>query len=218
MLYPNGTTRRPAVSSPFGPRDGGAFSFHYGADLIGFRTIRAVAAGRVTFAGWMNNAAGYTVAIDHGGGVTSVYMHNASHHVRRGEHVTEGQPIAVMGDSGNATGPCNHLEIRVRGRSVEPLGYIAAQLTAPAPTGNPTSPNPANPATNPNHQEEEMTATYINVKGTPNERRGGCYAIMRDNNGDLFARFVSPAPLVAAPTIAGARELREWDKTLPGLR
>lgn len=144
MLYPNGTTTRPTVSSPFGPRKGGVSSFHHGADLVGFTTIRAVAAGRVTFAGWMNNAAGNAIVIDHGGGVASVYMHNKAHHVARRATVSEGQAIATMGDTGNATGPCNHLEIRVKGVSVEPLSYIAARLTRTGtPTGTPTTPEAA---------------------------------------------------------------------------
>lgn len=153
MLYPNGTKTRPAVTSPFGPRKGGAFSFHYGADLVGFTTICAIAAGKVTFAGWMNPAAGYTIIIDHGGGVTSLYMHNAAHHVRRGDRVTEGQHIAVMGRSGNASGNCNHLEIRTHGISVEPLAYIAARLPR---TGSATSTTPK-----PQPQEDDDMSPII---------------------------------------------------------
>jgi hypothetical protein len=161
MLYPNGTTSRPRVSSPYGPRDSsiGISSFHAGADLIGFGTIHAIAAGRVTFAGWMNNAAGRTVIIDHGNGITSVYMHNDTHRVRRGDRVTEGQPIATMGDTGNASGPCNHLEIRIRGKRTEPLAYIAARLPrTPAPTSAPT--------TTPTKEEEEMPIIIVQRKNS----------------------------------------------------
>lgn len=143
MLFPDGTTTTPRVSSPFGPRKGGAFNFHYGADLTNFTTIHAIAGGMVTYAGRMNAAAGNTIVIDHGNGVTSLYMHNDAHHVRRGDRVSEGQPIAVMGRTGNATGRCCHLEIRVRGTSIEPLGYIAARLTHTTPAGGGTSPAPA---------------------------------------------------------------------------
>lgn len=160
MLYPNGATAPPRVSSPFGPRSGGAFSFHYGADLIGFTTIRSIAPGLVTFAGLLNNSAGYTVIIDHGDGITSLYMHNHSHHVRLGDRVTEGQPIAVMGDSGNATGDCNHLEIRRHGTSIEPLSYIAARLTA-------------TPATTTKEKEEMI----VNIQGKAGVRNGGAYYI-----------------------------------------
>lgn len=130
MLFPDGKAVAPRVTSPFGPRPGfGAFNFHYGADMVGFQVIRAVADGRVTFAGRLNNAAGNTVIIDHGGGVTSLYMHNLSNMARKGEYVKMGTPIAILGMTGNATGPCCHLEIRVHGTSVEPVAYINARIT-----------------------------------------------------------------------------------------
>lgn len=156
MLYPNGSRTRPYVSSPYGPRDPrvGISSMHHGADLTGFTAIHAVAAGRVTFAGWMNDAAGYTIVIDHGAGVSSVYMHNAAHHVRSRDRVVAGQEIAVMGRTGNASGKCCHLEIRIRGKSTDPLPYIAARLTTTA--GGSTRP--------PAQEEEEETMYIANVK------------------------------------------------------
>lgn len=188
MLYPNGSTTRPRVSSPYGPRKGGVSSFHAGADLVGFSTIHAVASGRVTFAGWMNRAAGYTIVIDHGGGVSSVYMHNAAHYVERGARVAEGQPIAAMGASGNATGPCNHLEIRRYGRSTEPLGYIAARLTKPTP---PTT--PASTATTTNQEEHDMATIVAQrtnstlPKGLYNPTTGRIREITRHENTLLRA-------------------------------
>lgn len=143
MLFPNGTTTRPTVSSPFGPRTGGAFSFHYGADCVGYSTVRACGAGLVTFAGWMNDNAGNTVVIDYGGGVTEVHMHLKSFATSKGKRIAEGAAVGVMGATGNATGNCDHLEIRVNGKSVEPLAYIASRLTAGASswnyTGRPTA-------------------------------------------------------------------------------
>lgn len=66
----------------------------------------------------------------------------------------------------------------------------------------------------PESEEDEMTATFINIEGKTGSHRGGCYAIMRDNNGKLFARFVSPKPLSSAPTIP-ADEYPAWTKTMP---
>lgn len=166
MLWPNGTRTRPAISSPFGPRKGGAFNVHYGTDFIGFIEIHAVAAGKVTYAGFLNPAAGYTVIIDHGAGVTSLYMHNHAHHVRKGEHVTEGHRIAVMGDSGNASGDCCHLEIRIQGASVDPVPYVAARLT-------PTAGANTSPATT----EQEEEPMLINIQGQAGKRAGGLYYI-----------------------------------------
>lgn len=136
MLFPNGKPTAPPVSSPFGRRPNvGAFSFHYGVDLIGFTWIGAVAPGVVTFAGWMNPAAGNTIVIDHGHGISSVYMHNSTHLVNRGDRVFEGQNIATMGATGNATGRCCHLEIRIQGTSVDPIPYINERLTTGATAG-----------------------------------------------------------------------------------
>jgi hypothetical protein len=167
MRFPDGSTKAPYVTSPFGKRQGGAFSFHYGADMIGFATIKAVASGKVTFAGWMNNAAGNTVVIDHGNGVTSLYMHNAQHYVRKGDNVKEGQDIAFMGRSGNATGACCHLEIRVHGTSVEPVSYINARLSAPA--GEAKTPEPV-------EVPEEMESNMYIVK----EQNGTYWLIYSD--------------------------------------
>lgn len=143
MLWPNGTTTRPRVSSPFGPRPNvGAFSFHYGTDLIGYSTVRAAGAGKVTFAGWMNSAAGNTVLIDHGGGVTEVHMHLASFAVKRGDRVDPGDPLGLMGRTGNASGNCDHFEIRINGKSVDPMAYTAARVTGTPAGGSTTNPSP----------------------------------------------------------------------------
>lgn len=165
MLFPNGSPIQPNVSSPFGPRKGGAFSVHYGADLTGFTTIRAVAPGKVTFAGWMNAAAGNTIIIDHGNGVSSVYMHNASHKVSRGARVSEGDPIATMGATGNASGPCCHLEIRINGTSVDPLPYIATRVTRPA--GASTAPHTPTET----DQEDDEMSDGVFICETPINRR-----------------------------------------------
>ena len=203
MLYPNGTRIRPHVSSPYGPRDPsiGVSSFHHGADLTGFRTIRAVAAGKVTFAGWMNDAAGNTVVIDHGNGVTSVYMHNRSITARTGNRVIEGGGIAVMGETGNASGPCCHLEIRVHGKSTEPLAYIQARITTtnPTPAGTPA----------PTLQEDEM---IIRIKGKTGARRGGLYLIQGGK-----ATFLGADPGQGFPVLEDEEQIAALQKRVSGI-
>lgn len=191
MLYPNGTTTRPKISSPYGPRDPriGISSMHAGADLVGYDTIHAVAAGRVTFAGWMNNAAGNTIIIDHGHGVTSVYMHNAAHHVRKGDRVTEAQPIATMGKTGNATGPCNHFEIRIHSKHTDPLAYVAARLTN-------------------NTGEDDMIQ---NIKGRAGVRNGGAYLLAGGRS-----TFLGHDPKFRAPFIEDEGVIRKLAATYPG--
>lgn len=65
-------------------------------------------------------------------------------------------------------------------------------------------------------QEDEMTASFINIKGKAGARRGGCYAIMRDNEGNLFARHVGE-PLAGAPTAADERSIADLQASIPGL-
>lgn len=63
-------------------------------------------------------------------------------------------------------------------------------------------------------QEDEMI--FINIKGKAGARRGGCYAIMRDNDGNLFARHIG-APLPTAPTAEDERSIAELQASIPGL-
>ena len=64
---------------------------------------------------------GNTIIIDHGG-FFSVYTQLASIKVRKGQEVTKGQIIGRVGDPN--TGYVLHFEIRVGGRSVDPLRYL----------------------------------------------------------------------------------------------
>lgn len=117
-VYPNGSTSaKPTVSSPYGPRQGGAFGFHYGTDFVGYSNLKAILGGTVTHAGWMNDAAGNAIVIDSrdpltGRTVTICRFHVASWSVKKGQTVSEGAQIGVMGATGNATGKCDHVEMR----------------------------------------------------------------------------------------------------------
>ena len=67
---------------------------------------------------------GNYVLIDHGGGVTTVYMHNSSLCVSYGQTVSRGEIIALAGSTGNSTGPHCHLGLRINGSYVDPLPYL----------------------------------------------------------------------------------------------
>lgn len=139
--WPNGTNNKPSISSPYGPRDPkiGTSAFHYGTDFIGFSDVHAVQAGRViaigVLSGWV--AGGLQVYIDHGNGIKSRTMHLASISVNANQTVSEGQKIGVMGATGNATGKCAHVEIRLaNGSATDPVPWIAARIgenTRPTP-------------------------------------------------------------------------------------
>ena len=85
--------------------------------------IEAPAAGVVTHAGW-ESGYGNTVTIDHGYGVTTKFAHSSKLLVRTGQRVQRGQRIALVGNTGLATGPHLHYEVHVNGRPVDPLKYV----------------------------------------------------------------------------------------------
>jgi murein DD-endopeptidase MepM/ murein hydrolase activator NlpD len=85
--------------------------------------IRAAAAGRVVYSGWMSGY-GNLVAIDHGGGVSTAYGHQSSIAVGNGQVVSQGQTVGYVGCTGHCFGPHLHFEVRVNGTPVDPLGYL----------------------------------------------------------------------------------------------
>jgi murein DD-endopeptidase MepM/ murein hydrolase activator NlpD len=85
--------------------------------------IEAPAAGVVTDAGW-ESGYGNTVTIDHGYGVTTKFAHASKLLVKRGQRVQRGQRIALVGNTGLATGPHLHYEVHVNCRPVDPLKYV----------------------------------------------------------------------------------------------
>lgn len=117
VLWPNGTKTEPTISSPYGPRQGGDSNFHHGTDFIGFTTGKSVLDGVVTLAGQYTANAGISVAVDSkdpvsGKVVTIVYMHASKVLVRKGDKVKAGDSLLIVGHTGNATGNCDHTEIR----------------------------------------------------------------------------------------------------------
>ena len=116
------------LSSAFGWRNisVGGNTFHGGIDIAADAgTPVAVArAGVVVRAGWIG-AYGYAVYVDHGDGTETRYAHLQAVHVRTGEVVRRGDAVGDVGSTGASTGPHLHFEIRIDGRAVDPLGYIA---------------------------------------------------------------------------------------------
>lgn len=103
---------------------------HAGIDLVqaGGGTcgapVYASATGTVIQSGY-NGGLGYSVTINHGGGLTTVYGHNSSLVVGYGQDVGGGQLIAYAGTTGSSTGCHVHFETRVNGNSQNPRDFVA---------------------------------------------------------------------------------------------
>ena len=116
------------MASGFGARQdpiNGEGAFHSGIDIDAPYGTAVRAAGDGDVAG-AEMAAGYgrEVIIDHGHGLFTVYGHLSGFAVLPGEHVTRGQVIGYVGQSGRATGPHLHYEVRVHNVPVNPHKYL----------------------------------------------------------------------------------------------
>lgn len=119
------------ISSPFGLRAdpfSGTSKFHQGVDIAApaGSPVKAAAAGRVIFSGFVANY-GNMVEIDHGGGWATRYGHNSANLVAAGDRIAAGQQIASIGQTGRATGDHLHFEVRRDGKAVSPALFLGAE-------------------------------------------------------------------------------------------
>jgi lipoprotein NlpD len=124
------------------PVDGGTFMrpfgekrrhhIHAGVDIRGTRgqDILAAKDGVVAFCGPTKTGYGTMIVLDHGDGVQTLYAHAQKILVKSGEAVRRGQPIALVGRTGNATTEHCHFEIRLENRAVDPMSYLLGTTEA----------------------------------------------------------------------------------------
>lgn len=116
------------VGSSFGEREdpiNGDGAFHAGIDIDApYGTpVRAAGDGEVTEANF-GSGYGREIVIDHGHDLLTLYGHLSAIAVVPGQHVTRGQVIGYVGQSGRATGPHLHYEVRVHKVPVNPHKYL----------------------------------------------------------------------------------------------
>ncbi|MGI8500244.1 MAG: M23 family metallopeptidase [Hassallia sp.] len=134
--YWNGAFIKPnagRVSTIYGVRRyyNGKFAkdyYHRGVDYAGAAgsPVVAPAAGRVALVGRVSQGFrvhGNVVGIDHGQGVTSIFMHLSRINVKEGDMVQPGQLIGAVGATGASTGPHLHWGLYVNGQSVDPTPW-----------------------------------------------------------------------------------------------
>ena len=130
-----GSFQRPVsaeISDVFGVQrvfNGAVQSTHQGLD---FRVpsgtpVSAVNAGTVILARFLYFE-GNCIVIDHGQGLLTLYLHLSELRVQEGDRVIKGQPIALSGGTGRATGPHLHLAVRWQGTYLNPSGLLSLPL------------------------------------------------------------------------------------------
>jgi len=100
---------------------------HFGVDVVAKENeaIKAILDGTVIFTGWTVET-GYVIAIQHVQNVISIYKHNSALLKREGERVKAGEPIAIIGQTGElTTGPHLHFELWYDGTPINPVDYIS---------------------------------------------------------------------------------------------
>ncbi len=114
---------RGTITSGYGVRNG---AHHDGIDIsVHKRTpVRAAEAGRVVHSDDRLAGYGKMIVVKHRGAFSSVYAHNHKNLVRVGDFVEKGQVIAESGQTGRASAPHLHFEIRRDGRAINPLSYL----------------------------------------------------------------------------------------------
>ncbi|MGN7287426.1 phage tail tape measure protein [Shouchella rhizosphaerae] len=129
--FPNFPQPPFVMTSGFGPRKspgGIGSSNHKGLDFaapIG-TSIPSQSTGKVSFAGWLG---GYGNLVKISTGIYDLlYGHNSKNTVKRGQNVSVGQTIGLVGSTGNSTGPHVHFEVRKNGTAVNPK-TVAGELS-----------------------------------------------------------------------------------------
>lgn len=124
----------PTITSPFGPRWG---AFHNGIDISGSNAYGkqavASAAGKIIISRSSSTAGNY-VAIDHGNGYITRYLHGSKLLVNVGDVVYQGQPVILVGNTGNVSprptkdnpqgGTHLHFDIKYNNNYVDPQNYV----------------------------------------------------------------------------------------------
>jgi len=118
----------PEVSSGYGERTDpidGSQKFHTGIDVAAQEgsAILAAAGGVVRAAG-RRGGYGNAVELDNGRGITTLYGHASALNVKPGQHVSAGEPIALVGHTGRATGSHLHFEVRKDGKPIDPQSAL----------------------------------------------------------------------------------------------
>ena len=99
---------------------------HYGVDVVAKENefIKAALDGTVVFAGWTAND-GYVIQLQHANNLMSIYKHNSDITKNVGDHVKAGEPIAIIGNTGETSSSTHlHFELWYNGTPINPQDYV----------------------------------------------------------------------------------------------
>ena len=138
-VWPNGSKNIPTVTSEFNPARKnpvtGVVQPHNGIDLVGWDVVVSPVSGTIIYAGY-NGSAGNEVRIRDAAGNVFRLLHNRAF-IRTSGSVTEGQPVAYMGTTGQSTGKHCHFECKPGGgTAVNPRTWMSANMGGSANVGS----------------------------------------------------------------------------------
>ncbi len=100
---------------------------HFGVDISATNDnepVRVTLDGTVISAGWTTGD-GYVIQVQHTNNLVSIYKHNAALLKKPGEYVKAGDPIAIVGSTGEQiSGPHLHFELWYNGAPINPQEYM----------------------------------------------------------------------------------------------
>jgi len=105
--------------------DFNTYTFNSGIDIsapLG-QVVHAASSGEVIYTGWVKGY-GQIIIIDHGGRISTLYAHLFKSLINIGDKVKKGQIIGQVGDSGGASSPRLHFEVRVEGKPTNPMNWL----------------------------------------------------------------------------------------------
>jgi len=128
LEMPLGRPVNTRISSGFGKRRdplNKKMAFHSGIDFRGKTGDKVRSTGNaVVKKSAYNKGLGYYVILKHGNGYETVYAHLSKRLVKRGDKVTRGQVIGLIGNTGRSTGSHLHYEVRRYGKAINPMKYL----------------------------------------------------------------------------------------------
>ncbi len=113
-----------AVGSRFGQVVDGSPSHGVEIQAPKGTPVVAAAAGKVILASSEFKGYGNMVVVRHDNNFFTIYSFSQRNFVKKGQHVTQGQKIAEVGQSGRAKSPTLHFQVRIGAKAVDPLLYL----------------------------------------------------------------------------------------------